>query len=125
MGVREPGVLQLQRRAGGEDHPGPALLQVQPLALGAVENIATGSAGVREALAEGSRVNGAGIWWWYGFYDQEAGRYPEGLAAADRAAWLSSTLTLAVHGLTAPPLPVDTVAYACRPINSGTSGGIQ
>ncbi len=60
-----------------------------------VENIATASAGVREALASGSRVNGAGIWWWYGFYDQEGGRYPEALAGADRAAWLSSTLALA------------------------------
>ncbi len=63
-----------------------------------VENIATGTAGVREALAAGGRVNGAGIWWWYGFYDQEQGRYPQQLAAADRAAWLSSTLPLDFSG---------------------------
>ena len=61
----------------------------------AVENIATGTAGVQSALAAGSRVNGAGIWWWYGFYEDEAGRYPESFAAADRAAWTASTLQLA------------------------------
>ncbi len=63
-----------------------------------VEDIATATTGVREALAAGSRVNGAGIWWWFGFYDREGGRFPEALAAADRAAWLSSTLTLQFSG---------------------------
>jgi len=60
-----------------------------------VENIATGTAGIAAALAAGSRVNGAGIWWWYGFHDDESGRYADHYAAADRAAWLTSTLALA------------------------------
>ncbi len=58
----------------------------------AVENIATGTVAIGSALAAGSRVNGAGIWWWYGFYDDEYGRYSESYAAADRTAWLTSTL---------------------------------
>jgi hypothetical protein len=59
-----------------------------------VENIATGTTGIASALAAGSRVNGAGIWWWYGFYDDESGRYSDHYAAADRSAWLTSTLSL-------------------------------
>jgi len=57
-----------------------------------VENIATGTAAIEAALAAGSRVNGAGIWWWYGFYDDEGGRYGESYASADRAAWLTGTV---------------------------------
>jgi hypothetical protein len=62
-----------------------------PWHLPAVENIATATAAIEGALGEGSRVNGAGIWWWYGFYDDERGRYD---ASADRAAWLGTTLGL-------------------------------
>ena len=61
----------------------------------AVENIATGTVAVGSALAAGSRANGAGIWWWYGFYDDEHGRYKDRYAAADRSAWLTGTLALA------------------------------
>lgn len=56
-----------------------------------VENIETSSAAVSGALAAGSRVNGAGIWWGYGFLLDEEGAYD---ASADRAAWRSSTLGL-------------------------------
>jgi hypothetical protein len=57
----------------------------------AVENIADATDALAVALAEGSRVNGAGIWWWYAFYYEDHGRFP---TAADRAAWRSSTLEL-------------------------------
>ncbi len=60
----------------------------------AIENIATGTVAIGSALTAGSRVNGAGIWWWYGFYDGEYGRYSEHYAAADRTAWLTATLGL-------------------------------
>lgn len=55
------------------------------------ENIETGTIALDEALGAGTRVNGAGIWWWYGFYEDEAGSFD---ASPDRAAWLSSTLSL-------------------------------
>ncbi len=54
-----------------------------------VENISTATTAVEEALAAGSRVNGAGIFWWWGFYLDEEGGY-EG--AADREAWLGRTV---------------------------------
>lgn len=57
----------------------------------AVENIETASAALSEALGAGARVNGAGIWWGYGFLLEEEGAYD---AHADRAAWLSTTLNL-------------------------------
>jgi hypothetical protein len=59
----------------------------------AVENLATATTAVEEALAEGSRVNGAGIFWWWGFYydEEEEGEY-EG--APDRATWLSRSLAV-------------------------------
>lgn len=58
-----------------------------------VENIATATTAVEEALAEGSRVNGAGIFWWWGFYydEEEEGEY-EG--APDRATWLTRSLAV-------------------------------
>jgi hypothetical protein len=56
-----------------------------------VENIDTATTGLANALGAGSRVNGAGIWWWYGFYYDEEGAYD---ASADRAAWQSRTLQL-------------------------------
>ncbi len=57
----------------------------------AVENLATATSAVEEALAEGSRVNGAGIFWWWGFYYDEEG---EGSydGAADRETWLGRTV---------------------------------
>ena len=56
-----------------------------------VENLSTATTAVEEALGEGSRVNGAGIFWWWGFYYDEEG---EGSydGAADREAWLGRTL---------------------------------
>jgi len=59
----------------------------------AAENIATATSAIEAALSAGSRVNGAGIWWWWGFfYDEEGeGEYD---GAADRATWLSSTLSV-------------------------------
>jgi hypothetical protein len=58
-----------------------------------VENLATATTAVEEALGEGSRVNGAGIFWWWGFYydEEEEGEY-EG--APDRATWLSRSLAV-------------------------------
>ena len=57
----------------------------------AVENIETATGSVSQALSAGARVNGAGIWWGYGFLLEEEGAYDPG---ADRAAWLSTTLNL-------------------------------
>jgi len=59
------------------------------------ENIATGTTGIEQALSTGDRVNGAGIWWWFGFFEDEDGRYGERYAAADRAAWLAHTVDIA------------------------------
>jgi len=56
-----------------------------------VENIESSTAAVSAALDDGSRVNGAGVWWGYGFLYDEEGTYD---ASADRAAWQSSTVTL-------------------------------
>ncbi len=56
-----------------------------------VENIESSTAAVSAALGDGSRVNGAGIWWGYGFLMDEEGAYD---ASADRAAWQSSTVSL-------------------------------
>jgi hypothetical protein len=56
-----------------------------------VENIESSTAAVSAALVDGSRVNGAGIWWGYGFLYDEGGAYD---ASADRAAWQSSTVAL-------------------------------
>ncbi|MHB8234430.1 MAG: hypothetical protein ACYDHT_07235 [Solirubrobacteraceae bacterium] len=56
-----------------------------------VENIETSTTAVSEALSAGSRVNGAGIWWGYGFLYEEEGAYD---ASADRAAWQSMTVDL-------------------------------
>ena len=55
----------------------------------AVENIATATSAVEEALAEGSRVDGAGVFWWWGFYLDEEGAYD---GAGDREAWLARTV---------------------------------
>jgi hypothetical protein len=56
-----------------------------------VENIESSTAAVSAALGDGSRVNGAGIWWGYGFLYDEEGGYD---ASADRAAWQSGTVAL-------------------------------
>lgn len=57
----------------------------------AAENLGTATTAIEGALAEGSRVNGAGIFWWWGFYYDEEG---EGAynGAPDREAWLTRTL---------------------------------
>jgi hypothetical protein len=62
-----------------------------PWHVPAVENIANATTALAGALSEGSRVNGAGIWWWYGFFYNK----PRYEAAADRAAWQSMTTSLA------------------------------
>jgi hypothetical protein len=53
-----------------------------------VENIANASAALEGALAEGSRVQGAGLFWWWGFYYEEEGAYDP---TADQLAWQGST----------------------------------
>jgi hypothetical protein len=58
-----------------------------------VENIPTATTAVEEALAEGSRVNGAGIFWWWGFYYDEEGE-GEYEGAPDRATWLARSLAV-------------------------------
>jgi hypothetical protein len=57
----------------------------------AVENIAAGNAALEESLASGSRVHGAGVWWWWGLFYDEGGRYD---ASADRAAWQNQVRAL-------------------------------
>lgn len=57
----------------------------------AVENIQTSSEALSEALSEGDRVNGAGIWSGWGFLLEEEGGYD---GAPDRAAWTSITMEL-------------------------------
>ncbi len=57
-----------------------------------IEDIATASTAVGEALEAGTRVDGAGMWSWWGFFYDEEGAYE---AAADRAAWQSQTRALA------------------------------
>ncbi len=56
-----------------------------------VESIAAASGALEAGLSSGSRVNGAGIWWWYAFFDEDGGRFK---SAADRAAWQASTVEL-------------------------------
>ncbi len=63
-----------------------------PWHVPAVEDIADATVALGESLAQGDRVDGAGIWWWYGFYEGEGHRYKQALA--DRQAWLSGTLAL-------------------------------
>ena len=64
----------------------------------AAENLTTATTAVEEALAQGSRVNGAGIYWWWGFYYDEEG---EGSydGAADREAWLEQHAARSLHAL--------------------------
>jgi hypothetical protein len=57
----------------------------------AVENISTATTALEGALSAGGRINGAGIWWWYGFFLEEEGAYD---SSADQAAWGASTLAL-------------------------------
>jgi hypothetical protein len=55
------------------------------------ENLGTATTAIEAALQEGSRVNGAGIFWWWGFYyDEEGEGAYEG--APDRSTWLTRTL---------------------------------
>ncbi len=61
----------------------------------AVENVPSATAALKVALEDGSRVEGAGLWWWYAFYE---GHYRHGNAAAEREAWLTQTLTLPFSG---------------------------
>ncbi len=62
-----------------------------PWHLPSVENITTATAALADALAAGSRVNGAGIWSGWGFLMDEEGAYD---GSADRAAWQSGTVGL-------------------------------
>lgn len=55
----------------------------------AIENVRTATAALQSALAAGSRVQGAGLWWWYAFY---YGHYAHGNAAVEREAWLDRTV---------------------------------
>ena len=57
----------------------------------AIENVPSATAALAGALAQGSRVDGAGLWWWYAFY---YGHYKHGDAAAERAAWQAQTVNL-------------------------------
>jgi hypothetical protein len=57
----------------------------------AIENVPNATEALGAALAEGSRVEGAGLWWWYSFYE---GHYKHGDAAAERAAWRARTVNL-------------------------------
>ncbi len=50
----------------------------------AIEDVASATTALGEALQAGSRVSGAGVFWWWGFFYDEEGAYD---AAADRAAW--------------------------------------
>jgi hypothetical protein len=56
-----------------------------------VENIESATAALSEALAAGSRINGAGIWSGWGFLLDEEGAYD---GAPDRAAWQAGTVSL-------------------------------
>jgi hypothetical protein len=56
-----------------------------------IEKISTATNALSAALDGGSRVNGAGIWWGYGFLYDEEGAYD---GSADRAAWQASTRAL-------------------------------
>jgi hypothetical protein len=56
-----------------------------------VENLTTATTALEEALGEGSRVNGSGVFWWWGFYYDEEGEGSYN-GAADREAWLTRTL---------------------------------
>lgn len=56
-----------------------------------VEDIATATVALEEGLAEGDRINGAGVFWWWAFYLEEEGAYQP---AADQATWLNDTLAL-------------------------------
>lgn len=60
----------------------------------AVENLATATTALEEALDEGSRVDGAGIFWWWGFYYDEEGE-GEYDGAPDRETWQIRTRSLA------------------------------
>jgi len=62
-----------------------------PWHIPSVEDIANATAALRESLVLGDRAEGAGIWWWYGFYEEEPHHFD---SAGDRAAWLSETLAL-------------------------------
>ncbi len=56
-----------------------------------VEDIANATSALESALASGSRIEGAGIWWWYAFYEERSRHLKTG---PDRAAWLARTVEL-------------------------------
>ena len=80
-----------------------------------VENLSTATTAVEEALEEGSRVNGAGIFWWWGFYYDEEGE-GEYEGAPDRAAWLTRTLR-------APFCPERSATASVTAWEDGRKGG--
>jgi len=57
----------------------------------AVENIPHATEALRAALESGSRVEGAGLWWWYAFYE---GHLKHADPALERAAWQQQTVNL-------------------------------
>ncbi|HUH79794.1 MAG TPA: hypothetical protein VLZ06_00575 [Solirubrobacteraceae bacterium] len=57
----------------------------------AVEDVPNASQALQAALAAGSRVEGAGLWWWYAFYEGHLKRFD---AALERAAWQQLTVNL-------------------------------
>ena len=59
--------------------------------LPSVEDIEHANTAVSAALGGGARVNGAGIWWGWGFLFDEEGGYD---ASSDRAAWSATTVGL-------------------------------
>jgi hypothetical protein len=56
-----------------------------------IEDVASATVALGEGLQQGSRVNGVGLFWWWGFFYDEEGAFA---GAADRGAWQSSTLGL-------------------------------
>lgn len=58
----------------------------------AVENIPNSTEAVAGALEAGSRVEGVGLWWWYGFYEGHLNKHFS--AASERAAWQQLTVNL-------------------------------
>ena len=62
-----------------------------PWHVPSVEDIEHASVALGEALSAGDRVEGAGIWWGWGFLLDEEGGYD---GSGDRAAWRSLTVGL-------------------------------
>ncbi len=57
----------------------------------AIENIPHATEAVQSALSAGDRVEGAGLWWWYAFYEGHLKHFDP---APERAAWQQLTVNL-------------------------------